>query len=136
MKTNVRKNWMFAVVSTLALLITATTLTVKSQTSPVLTIKAAGTNGLSISFTNNIGANSYDILWTPTLTGPDYSWTWAAIGAPGQTNFLVGMSSDPNTFYRALLDTNDLWSAANPTNLALGPLGITIDSPLAGTTFN
>lgn len=107
------------------------------QATPMLTITPMGTNGYSISFTNNIGTASFDVQGTPVLASPDYPWTWAAIGTPGQTNFLVN-SPYPDGFYRVILDTNaiPLWEAADPNNPALGALSITIDSPANGSTLH
>jgi len=117
------------------LIVVAVALTALSQTAPVLTITPLGTNQYSISFTNN--GSTYDIQGTPVLANSEYPWTWAAIGTPGQSNFLV-TSVYPNGFYRAILDTNSipLWEAADPNNPALGALTITIDSPANGSTLN
>jgi hypothetical protein len=133
MKTS-NKHWLILPgIFSIGLVIGATALTAWSQTAPVLTIKPQGTNEFFIGFTNNIGAASYDLLWTPSLAGPDYSWQWKAIGTPGQTNFLVtGVYS--TEFYTAILDTNSvpLWKAADPDNPAAGILTVTIDSPANG----
>ena len=117
------------------LAVVAVALTALSQTAPVLTITSLGTNQFSISFTNNGG--TYDLQTTPVLANSDYPWTWAAIGTPGQTNFVVSSVYDTG-FYRAILDTNSvpLWEAADPNNPSLGPLTIYIDSPANGSTLN
>jgi len=101
-----------------------------AQPPPLLTITPLGTNQFSIWFTNNIGTQTYDILSTPVLADPDYPWQWAAVGSPGQTNFLVTGIYETG-FYQAILDTNaiPLWEAANPTNASLGILNVLIDSP-------
>ena len=107
------------------------------QVAPTLSITSLGTNGYSISFTNNIGTASYDVQGTPVLGSVDYPWTWAAIGVPGQTNFIIS-SPYPDGFYRVILDTNTipLWEMADPNNPALGVLAITIDSPANGSTLH
>lgn len=119
------------------LIVVAVALTALSQTAPVLTITNLGTNQYSITFTNNIGTQSYDLQWTPVLANPAYPWTWAAIGIPGQTNYLVN-SPYQTAFFRTILDTNSvpLWEAADPNNPSLGPLTIYIDSPANGSTLN
>jgi len=119
------------------LVVVATALTVWSQTAPILTITSLGTNQFSINITNNIGTADYDLLWTPVLANPDYPWTWAAIGTPGQTNFLLNMSVYQTGFFRALLDTNaiPLWEAADPNNPGTGILTVTIDSPANGAVL-
>jgi hypothetical protein len=107
-----------------------------AQTAPVLQITPSGTNEFSIWFTNNIGTQTYDILSTPVLANPDFPWQWAAVGSPGQTNFLVTGTFETE-FYQAILDTNavPLWEAANPTNASLGILSVFIDSPTNGAVL-
>jgi hypothetical protein len=114
-----------------ALIVVATALTARSQTAPVLTIAPLGTNQFSITITNNIGATTHDLQWTPALAGPDYQWTWVTTGTPGQTNFLIGMQDYQVGFFRTILDTNNppLWELADPNNPGLGVLAVTIDSP-------
>jgi len=103
---------------------------------PVLTITPLGTNQFSISFTNTTDS-TFDLQGTPILNNSDYPWTWAAIGIPGQSNFVVTGVYE-TSFYQAILDTNSvpLWEAANPNNPSLGPLTIYIDSPTNGSTLN
>jgi hypothetical protein len=99
--------------------------------SPAITITALGTNVFSVAITNDIGAITYDLQWTPALAGPDYQWTWVTTGTPGQTNFLIGMQDYQVGFFRTILDTNNppLWELADPNNPGLGVLAVTIDSP-------
>ncbi len=115
----------------------ATVLTSLSQIAPVLTITPLGTNQFSIAITNNIGTATYDLLWTPVLANPDYPWTWAAPGAPGQTNFLLNMQGYPEGFFETILDTNavPLWEAANPANPASGILQVYIYGPSNGAVL-
>jgi len=132
------KNWIaFAAIFGSGLIIIVTALTARSQIAPVLTITPLGTNQFSVGFTNNIGTASYDLQWTPVLANPDYPWTWAAIGTPGQTNYQLNMGNYQTAFFRTLLDTNSipLWEAADPNNPALGALTITIDTPANGSTL-
>ena len=108
------------------------------STPPVLTITPLGTNQFAITITNNIGSATYDLLWTPVLANPNYPWTWAAPGTPGQTNYLVNMEDSQTGFFRTLLDTNaiPLWEAADPNNPGAGILNVWIDSPANGATLN
>ena len=112
---------------------TATVLTALSQTVPVLRISPAGTNQFSITITNSIGSSDFDLQWTPVLDSSDFPWTWAAIGTPGQTNYVVTGIYDTG-FYRVILDTNSvpLWEAADPNNPSAGILTVFIDSPTNG----
>jgi hypothetical protein len=124
-----------------ALILTATVfgvLSVSAQTAPVLVIAAAPTNQISISVTNAILTDSYEVWWTPVLgdtTG--HPWTLAAPGSIGQTNFLLNksqFSAVSNVFFMGLLDTNTppLWENANPSNHGTNILKITIASPANG----
>jgi hypothetical protein len=117
------------------LVIVATALTALSQTAPVLTITPLGTNQFSITITNNIGTATYDLLWTPALANPDYPWTWAAVGSPGQTNYQFNMGVYQTGFFQTILDTNSvpLWEAADPNNPGAGILSVFIDSPANGS---
>jgi hypothetical protein len=136
MKT-MNKNWLLLTgIGASGLIIAATALTALSQTAPVLTITPMGTNQYAIFFTNNIGTSTYDLLGSPVLDSGSL-WTWAAVGSPGKTNFVI-TSQYPNGFYRAILDTNTipLWEAADPNNPATGILNVWIDSPANGTTLN
>ncbi len=140
MKTIKRNGIHFNAVAATGILILAATLGALSQTAPVLTIKPVGTNQLSITISNNIGAADYDLQWTPVLASPNYPWTWAVPGTAGQTNFLLNLADfDTQTaFFRTILDTNaiPLWEAADPNNPATGILKVTIISPANGATLN
>ncbi|MDE3099473.1 MAG: hypothetical protein KGJ88_08355 [Verrucomicrobiota bacterium] len=104
---------------------------------PVVSIAPYGTNQVAVVITNAVTNVTYDLYWTPALGNPNYPWTGAALGTVGQSNFIIGEST-PDGFFKALLDTNNIpiWELADPNNPALGPLSITIDSPLNGSTFN
>ena len=137
MKT-IGKNWTaLAGIFGGGLIIVVTALTALSQTAPTLTITPLGTNIFSITITNNIGSNAYDLQWTPVLGNTvNYPWTWAVIATPGQTNFLVNGGTYQTAFFRTLLDTNSvpLWQAADPNNPGAGILTVFIDSP--ANSFN
>ncbi len=104
------------------------------QTAPVLKIASAGTNQYSIAFTNNIGTLDYDLLWTPFLDNPNYPWSFAAIGVPGGTNFILNTAGYPSAYFRAVLDTNavPLWKSANPNNPTSAVLQVFIYGPTNG----
>jgi hypothetical protein len=105
---------------------------------PVLTIAPLGTNQFQITITNGTSSGNYELWWTPVLADPDYPWTAAAVGTPGQTNFTLNMTVFQTGFFRALLDTNaiPLWELADPNNPGSGILNVWIDSPANGTTLN
>lgn len=135
MKT-IRRHWLTIMgICGTGLVIVATALTARSQTAPVLTITPLGTNQFSITITNNIGTATYDLLWTPALANPDYPWTWAVPGTPGQTNYQVNMGVYQTGFFQTLLDTNSvpLWKAADPNNPGAGILSVFIDTPANGS---
>lgn len=121
-----------------SLIVVAIALTARSQTASVLTITPLGTNQFSITITNNIGTATHDLLWTPALGNPDYPWMWAAIGTPGQTNYVLNMDGYQTAFFQTILDTNSipLWKAADPNNPGAGILTVTIDSPANGSLIH
>jgi len=104
---------------------------------PVLTIANLGTNQYSITITNGVSGGNYELWWTPVLANPDYPWTVVAVGAAGQTNFLVNGGDYQIGFFQALLDTNSipLWEAADPNNPGAGILSVFIDSPTNGAVL-
>jgi hypothetical protein len=133
MKT-IKRSWVTLIgICGSGLIVVATALTALSQSAPVLTIAPLGTNQFSVTITNYIGLQSYDLQTTPVLANSQFPWTWAGIGLPGQTNFTV-TNIYPNGFYRAILDTNSvpLWEAADPNNPSAGILSVFIDSPANG----
>ena len=131
---NMRPLWItiFAIISSGLLMLAA-----MAQTAPTLTIIPSGTNQLSVTITNNIGTADYDLQWTPALGNPNFPWTFAAIGVPGGTNFLLVADAYPATFFRAVLDTNavPLWEAADPSNPSSAILKVTILGPANGANL-
>ena len=109
------------------------------STPPVLTVAPTGTNQLSITITNGVSTDSYELWTTPVLGDTvDYPWTTAAVGTNGVTNFTVNIGPYPAGFYRVVVDTNaiPLWEAADPNNPSAGILNVWIDNPANGTTLN
>jgi hypothetical protein len=118
------------------IIVGAVALTALSQTAPVLTITPLGTNQFSISFTN-YPASTWDLQWTPLLDNQDYPWTFAAVGTPGQSNYLLNMGTYQSGFFRTILDTNSvpIWEEADPNNPGAGILTVFIDSPTNHSTL-
>lgn len=108
-----------------------------AQIPPVLTITPLGTNQFSITFTN-YPASTWDLQWTPILDAPDYPWTFAAVGTPGQSNYVLNMEDYQSGFFRTILDTNSvpIWEEADPNNPGAGILTVFIDSPTNHATLN
>ena len=134
MKT-IKRSWVTLIgIYASGLIVVATALTALSQSAPVLTIAPLGTNQFSITITNGVGGTYYDLQWTPVLANPSYPWTFAAVGTPSQTNFMLNMGAYQTGFFRALVDTNSipLWEAADPNNPGAGILTVFIDSPANG----
>lgn len=111
--------------------------TALAQTGPSLKIAPAGTNQFSITITNAIGMNDYDLQWTPVLGNTNFPWTFAAIGVPGGTNFILDADGYPATYFRAVLDANTvpLWEAANPSNTNSPILQVFIYGPANGAVL-
>lgn len=96
-----------------------------------------GTNLLAITITNGVSMTTYDIYTTPVLGDTvNFPWTAAVVGTNGQTNFTVTMLY-PNSFYRAVVDTNGvpIWAAADPNNPGAGYLAVFIDTPVNGSNL-
>jgi len=104
---------------------------------PYLTIAPTGTNQLMITVINNGTPVNYELWWTPVLANPAYPWTAVAVGATGQTNFVVSTAVYPTGFYRAIWDTNGIpvWQMADPNNPGAGILAVFIDSPTNGAVI-
>lgn len=114
-------------------------LTALSQTAPVLTITSLGTNEFSLTITNAIPADSYEVWWTPVLgDAAAYPWSAAAVGNIGQSNFVLNMNELQTGFFYGLLDTNavPLWEEADPGTPGSPILQVTIISPANGSTLN
>ncbi len=138
MKTN-RKNWIAIIgIGGTGALVLATAIAALAQTAPVLRIAPTGTNVISVTITNNIGTLDYDLEWNSVLGNSNFLWTFAAIGVPGGTNFLLNQDTYPATFFRAVLDTNvpPLWQSSNPSVPGSPVLSVTILSPANGSTIN
>jgi len=115
----------------------ALAITALAQTAPVLKIAPSGTNQYSVTITNAIGTADYDLLWIPVLANTNYLWTYAAIGVPGGTNFILDANPYPATFFRAILDTNTppLWEQSDPQNPPSPLLKVTILNPANGANL-
>jgi len=114
-------------------------LTAWSQSAPVLSINSLGTNQISITVTNPIPADSYELWWTPQLADTAaYPWAAAAVGNIGQSNFTLNMNGLQTGFFYGLLDTNavPLWEEASPGTPGSPILQVTIKSPANGSTLN
>ncbi len=139
MKT-LKMNWIvLAGVAAAALIATATA---PAQTAPVLAIAQAATSQISITVTNAVLTDSYEMWWTPVLNDPaGHPWTLAVPGGIGQANFLINksqFSAVSNVFFVGILDTNvpPLWENATPSNPGTNLLKITIASPANGSSLN
>ncbi len=122
-----------------ALIVMATALTAWTQTAPFLTITSLGTNQVSLTITNAISADSYEVWWTPEIGNTAaYPWSAAAVGNIGQSNFVLNMNGLQTGFFYGLLDTNavPLWEEASPGTPGSSILKVTITSPANGSTLN
>jgi hypothetical protein len=80
----------------------------------------------------------YDLQWVSVLANTNFLWTYAAIGVPGGTNFILNADTYPATFFRAILDTNTppLWEQSDPNNPSSPLLQVFIYSPTNGANLN
>ena len=103
---------------------------------PVLTITPAESNQVVVSIINGVTNITYDVDTTPVLGNFAASLEISSvIGTNSQTNFTFNLGPYFTGFYRAVVDTNNLYKLANPTNPAAGYLTVFIDSPTNGTVL-
>jgi hypothetical protein len=131
-----KKNTKLSLAAVLAVATVILAVKTFAQIPPVLTITPLGTNQFSITFTN-YPASTWDLQWTPILDDPDYPWTFAAVGTPGQSNYVLNMEDYQSGFFRTILDTNSvpIWEEADPNNPGAGILTVFIDSPTNHSTL-
>jgi hypothetical protein len=113
-------------------------LTLLARSQPVLNIAPYATNQLLLTVTNPAPSLMYELYTLPVLGNPNYSWTLCATGALGQSNWLINLGDQSSAFFKARSwDGTGVppWMAADPNNPSLGPLSITIDSPLNGAVI-
>jgi hypothetical protein len=107
-------------------LVIVTTLTAWAQTAPVLTMAKTGTNTFSISITNGVPTNVYNLYRTPVLDNlTAYPWKFVTNGTAGQTNFTVTSGAVATEFYQVMVATNN----------TIGSFGMFIDSPVNGANL-
>jgi hypothetical protein len=103
---------------------------------PVLTITPAGSNLLVVTIINGVTNITYDVDTTPVLGNFAESLDISSvIGTNSQTNFTFNLAPYFTGFYRAVVDTNNLYKLINPTNPAAGYLTVFIDNPLNGSNL-
>ena len=136
MKTLPKHRCSTFVTGSLAFIAAATAITTLSQNA-VLKIAPTGTNQFSVTITNNIGMADYDLQWVSVLANTNFLWTYAAIGVPGGTNFVLNANPYPATFFRAILDTNTppLWEQSDPNNPSSPILQVFIYGPANGAVL-
>ncbi|MGD0614917.1 MAG: hypothetical protein ABSA69_05675 [Verrucomicrobiota bacterium] len=136
------KHWMALVIVggfTATLGIVASNTIAQSAPQPVLAIKPIGSNVFLISITNAVSTNAYELHWTPALGDQNYPWTLIDPGSIGQTNFSVDAGDWQQGFFRTSIQQfyNGVpdYELADPNNPSLGPLTVTIDSPINGAVL-
>jgi hypothetical protein len=115
-----------------------------SQTAPpALSITLTGTNTVTLTVTNGVSTNLYEIWWTEFLSGDvaitDGAWIDVYDGTTGQTNFPMILGDTDTGFFRAV-NGNDFdndgipnWEDARPFDPSVGILRVTIESPANGS---
>jgi hypothetical protein len=108
---------------------------------PVLQASLVSTN-LQVTITNGVGTAIYELYWIPELNSSIYPWNWLAVGATGQTNFLLDVSQTTQGFIEAKVgfdtDSDGVadWQDSRPNDASKGILTVTIESPANGSTIN
>lgn len=104
---------------------------------PQLTISLMPSNQVQLTITNAVAGTNYAIHRRLTFDDDD-SWQIYLIADPGQTNFIADMGVDTQGFFRAIpcvdCDGDSVvdWADANPNDINIGVLWVTIDSPVSG----
>jgi hypothetical protein len=106
-----------------------------------LTIQVTNSTQLRLTITNAVATNAYEIQRRDAFDA-FYPWVHETNGGLGQTNFTLEMGIRTMGFFQAVpcldcdLDGIENWRDANPYDVNVGILTITIDSPANGSTFN
>ena len=108
----------------------------KTSPAPGLSIALTGSNLLTLTITNGLTNEYYEIYSEIQLEAP--TWSFYAGGSLGQTSFLASNFPAMLRFFKARA-TNDWdgdgianWADADPNSTNIGLLTITIESPANG----
>ena len=119
-------------------------LRVRSQGAPpALSIVSTGTNEVTLTVTNGVATNLYEIWWTEFLDGDlsitNGAWTDVYSGTTGQTNFVMDLGDTDAGFFIGV-NGNDFdndgipnWQDSRPFEPSIGLLTVTIESPANGS---
>jgi hypothetical protein len=112
---------------------------------PALSIFLSASNQVSLTVTNGVNTNIYEIyfsefLSTNSIFDANSGWTFWASGATGQTNFIATTDETETGFFRALngndWDNDGIINSqdARPNDPTIGILTVTIESPTNNST--
>ena len=108
----------------------------RSSPVPGLSITRTSSNLLTLTITNGVTTEYYEIYSKIQLHLPD--WNFFTNGLQGQTSFTAATFPGQSRFFRARA-TNDWdgdgvlnWADADPNSTNIGVLTITIESPVNG----
>ena len=110
---------------------------------PALNIALTGTNEVTLTITNGVSTNLYEIWWTEFLEGDlsltNGAWIDVYSGTTGQTNFVLDLGDTDTGFFRGI-NGNDFdndgvpnWEDARPFDPSFGILKVTIETPANGS---
>jgi hypothetical protein len=109
-----------------------------SQTNaPALSISLTASNQVTLTITNGIGTNVYEIYYTEFLT-TNSEWTLLSTGSQGQTNFLANIDETETGYFKAVngndWDSDGIPNAwdARPNDPGIGLLTVAIEAPANG----
>jgi hypothetical protein len=139
MKIGSQRNVVWGLAASAVIAVSILTVLAQSVPQPVLSITALGTNQFQIGITNGVTNVLYELHWRAVLDDVNNPWQVLTTNVAGQTNFWIDGSDYASGFFRASVGTNysGIWDfqLANPNDPSLGPLSITIDSPLNGAVL-
>jgi hypothetical protein len=112
----------------------------RTSPAPGLSVALTGSNLLTLTITNGVTNEYYEIYSKIQLEAPD--WSFFTGGTLGQTSFSTFTYPAQQRFYRARA-TNDWdgdgilnWQDADPNSTNVGLLTITIENPANGALLN
>jgi hypothetical protein len=137
------KTWVFILLLCVTVILSVVGLVHAQVPQPGLTVAVTATNQsfVKITVTNAPSGAQYELQRVNDLNqvlDPGFVWPTAAVGAIGQTNFVMGMGIFEFGFFRisGCIDCDGdgvpNWQDGNPFDTNVLGLTITIDSPING----
>ena len=114
------------------------TVTLPDVPQPGVSVKLTNESWLFITITNAASFANYELYYRPSLD-VGHVWKLDIVGGQGQSNFLVGVGSQPMEFYQVCVGSD--WDRdgvtnycdADPLNASVGILNVSIAFPTSNS---